>query len=380
MSRPRGLLGALGLASLGEAALRRVGPAIGAGVDEIGARAIWYRSPASRRRSSAESLGPEERMDALAKIEALYAGADLYDDPDRFFGAPRRIEPESTRVAPLSRDGVRAEVVDLAWPSRVDPFVAELAARCADVVENRTARARVFHGEGPRRPLALLVHGYRGGHYAFEERAWPIAALLRRGLDVALVQLPHHAQRARPGAGPRFPGSDPRLANEGFGQAVRDLRDLLHLAKGSWGAPAVVALGMSLGGYTVSLLGTVEPELDFVAPIIPLASLADAARDNDRLVGTPAEREAQHRALEGAYRVSSPLARSPRLGPERAIVVAAAGDRITPIAHAHRIAAHYRCELITFPGGHLLQLGRADGFRAILRRLDAVGITRGVER
>lgn len=375
MSRPRGLLGSLGLATLGEAALRRIGPTIGAGVDELGARALWYRSPASRRRSAAESLGPAERLRALDAIARAYGDAALFEEPDRFFGAPRLVVPEVRRVAPFARDGVRASVEELAWPSRVDPYVAELAARCGDVVENRTARARVYRGEGPPRPLAILVHGYRGGSYAFEERAWPVAALLRRGLDVALIQLPHHAQRARPGSGPRFPGSDPRLANEGFGQAVRDLRDLVHLARRSWGAPAVVAMGMSLGGYTVSLLGTVEPALDFVAPIIPLASLADAARDNDRLVGTPDEREAQHRALEAAYRVTSPLARAPRLDPARAIVVAAEGDRITPITHARRIAAHYACELVTFPGGHLLQLGRADGFRAILRRLEGAGIT-----
>jgi pimeloyl-ACP methyl ester carboxylesterase len=375
VSRPRGLLGSLGLAALGEAALRRVGPAIGAGVDELGARALWYRSPAARRRSAAESLGPEERMRALDAIARLYGDAALIEEPDRFFGTPRLVEPDVRRVAPFARDGARASVEELAWPSRVEPYVAELAERCGGVVENRTARARVYRGEGARRPVAILVHGYRGGGYAFEERAWPVAALLRRGLDVALIQLPHHAQRARPGSGPRFPGSDPRLANEGFGQAIRDLRDLVHLARRGWGASAVVAMGMSLGGYTVSLLGTVEPELDFVAPIIPLASLADAARDNDRLVGTPAEREAQHRALEAAYRVTSPLARAPRLDPARAIVVAAEGDRITPITHARRIAAHYGCELVTFPGGHLLQLGRADGFRAILRRLEAAGIT-----
>lgn len=362
------------LAAMGDAALRRVGPLVASTIDELGARALWYRSPASRRRSAAESLGPAARLAALDAIAAQYGDPDLIAEPDRFFGAPRQVEVERRPVGRYERDGARAEVTDVSWSSRVDPYLPELAARCAEVEENRTARARLYRGDGAARPLAVLVHGYRGGHFGFEERAWPVAGLLRRGLDVALVQLPHHGLRARPGASPRFPGSDPRLANEGFGQAVRDLRDLVHLAKGAWRAPAVVAMGMSLGGYTVSLLGTVEPALDFVAPIIPLASLADAARDNDRLVGTADERAAQHRALAAAYRVASPLARPPRVAPGRALVVAAAGDRITPIEHARQLAAHYEAELVTFPGGHLLQVGRAEGFRAILRRLRALGL------
>lgn len=354
--------------------LRRVGPSLAATIDTLGARALWYRSPASRRRSAAEALGPTARIAALEAIAAAYGDPALIDDPDRFFGVPRRVTPDVRPVGRLDRDGARAQVEDVGWASRVDPFVADLAERCGDVAENLTARARVFRGGGAARPLAILVHGYRGGHFGFEERAWPVAGLLRRGLDVALFQLPHHGLRARPGGGPRFPGSDPRLTNEGFGQAVRDLRDLVHLAKDGWGAPAVAVMGMSLGGYTTALLGTVEPAVDLVAPIIPLASLADAARDNGRLVGTDAEQAAQHRALEAAYRVTSPLARAPRLGPERAIVVAAEGDRITPLAHARRLADHYQAELVTFPGGHLLQLGRAEGFRAILRRLRSLGI------
>lgn len=365
------------LSSLGAAALRHVGPLVAAPVDELGARALWYRSAASKQRSSAEKLGPEERIVALEQVRALYDDPLLYAEPDRFFGAPRVVEPREERGAIFSRDGVRAEVVELSWPSRVEPHVAALTQRALEIVENHTVHVRWFRGPAAAggRPLAILVHGYRGGGFPFEERAWPVAALIRRGLDVALIQLPHHGLRARAGGGPRFPGSDPRMTNEGFGQAVRDLRDLVHLAKQGRGAPAVVAMGMSLGGYCVSLLATVEPTLDLVAPIIPLASLADAARDAGRLVGTPEEQAAQHVALEAVYRVASPLARPSRLAPERVLVVAAAADRITPPAHARKIAAHFAADLTTFPGGHLLQLGRAEGFRAIFERMRRLGLT-----
>jgi pimeloyl-ACP methyl ester carboxylesterase len=45
-------------------------------------------------------------------------------------------------------------------------------------------------------------------------------------------------------------------------------------------------------------------------------------------------------------------------------VLGAEGDRITPIAHARRLAEHFGAPLEVFAGGHILQFGRADAFRA----------------
>src|SRR5258708_6261513 len=81
---------------------------------------------------------------------------------------------------------------------------------------------------------------------------------------------------------PPFPGNDPRFGNEGFRQAVADLRVLMTLLR-ERGAPSVGIMGMSLGGYASALLATVQRDLAFAVPMIPLASLANAARDQGRL-------------------------------------------------------------------------------------------------
>ena len=187
--------------------------------------------------------------------------------------------------------------------------------------------------------------------------------------------LPFHAVRAR-GRSALFPSSDPRFTNEGFRQAVHDLRALADLLRDR-GASAVGVMGMSLGGYTTSLLATVMPDLAFAVPIIPLASIADFARDGGRLVGTPAEQRLQHEALEAAHRVVSPLARAPRVPSDRVLVLAAEGDRITPVSHARRIADHFGAPLELFVGGHVLQLGRASAFRSIGRMLGRLGLFEG---
>jgi len=55
------------------------------------------------------------------------------------------------------------------------------------------------------------------------------------------------------------------------------------------------------------------------------------------------------------------------------LVLAAEGDRITPIAHAERLARHFDAKLVRFAGGHLLQFGRRDAFRELRTWLRGIG-------
>jgi pimeloyl-ACP methyl ester carboxylesterase len=327
--------------------------------DRAVVRAMELRN--ARVRRPAEALPHAERMERLAQIEASYRGAT--------FEAPPPIAPRLTHV----RDEAHAvAVIDARWESRYEPHAPGVRDAYLAHEENRTAHARLFLGREPR-PAVVLLHGYMAGQWRVEERAWPIAWMLRRGLDVAIVVLPFHALRGRPGrAAPPFPGADPRFSNEGFLQAMRDIRGLIAFLRAR-GAPRVGAMGMSLGGYTTALLAAVEPELGFAVPIIPLASIADFARDQGRL-GTTEQARLQHAALEAANGIVNPLARPPLVARERLLVIGAEADAITPIAHAQRIAAHWGAPLVRIHGGHLLQFGRGDAFRAVGRMLRETGV------
>jgi pimeloyl-ACP methyl ester carboxylesterase len=319
-------------------------------------------------RARADAMAHAERMERLAEIHRLYDGAIAGDVSD-FFPTPDDRE--------LSFRPVRSGVWDASWPSAVEPFLAAVADRWLSRVENRTARARLYLAgaveDTTTRPAIVAVHGYMGGHWLLEENQWPIEWLLRRGFDVVLPVLPLHGLRAGAHRGaPGFPSADPRLTNEGFRQAVGDIRTVIRWLRRR-GAPHVGVIGMSLGGYTSALLATVTDEIDFVMPMIPLASIADFAREQGHL-GTGPQADEQHAALERANWIVSPLARPLKLPKHRALVVAAEHDRITPVAHAERIATHFDCELLTIAGGHLLQLGRSDAFRALASLLERESI------
>ncbi len=300
-----------------------------------------------------------DRLRALERLEARFRDAEL----SGFFPEPRRVVPGERRVRGLGTDG---HVTDLSWRSGFSTIDPEVSERYDSARENAVAVARRYQ-RAVGRPVVILIHGYMAGSFAFEERIWPLSRLDRAGFDVVLFTLPFHGSRVRAGRGavPEFPGEDPRLNVEGFRQAIFDLQNLV-----SWllaqGHPRVGAIGMSLGGYTAALLATVEPRLDFVVPVIPLSSLGDFAREQGSLSPNPDEAALQHALLQSIYRRVDPIARPALVPPERCLVVAAKADRVTPAAHARRLSVHLRAPLQSFYGGHLLQLGRAEVFEAVI--------------
>ena len=131
-----------------------------AAVDRMATRAAYAGSARRRQGNRAEALDHGARMDALARLEELYA-----DRGDDWFRAPREIAPRAERVRRLA-DGV---VEDLRWSSDFAPWASGVAERYLRGRENRHAAARLWrHARTDGRPAMVLVHGYLGGHHAME--------------------------------------------------------------------------------------------------------------------------------------------------------------------------------------------------------------------
>ncbi|RMH38047.1 MAG: abhydrolase domain-containing 18 [Deltaproteobacteria bacterium] len=353
-----------------EGAIRRAGEAVDRGALRVMARAM------GRGRSRRP---PGDARRRLQSIAAHYnTPANLAAD-SAFFPSPA--PPQVTETPQRPRAGA-ARAVDLAFASRWRPTVAAYVDEYASYEANLTVRARLLAAGDAPRPTAVFIHGWGGGAFWFEERAFAAAYWLRIGLDVAFVQLPFHGDRAprqAPRSGALFPSAHIVRTNEAFGQAVHDVRALLaHLRQR--GAPVVGVMGMSLGGYVTALLATVEPDLAFAIPIIPAADMARLMwRRSDR---SPQRRRAERvgvdrTLLSDAFRVHAPLRREPVVPWERRMIVAGRSDRITPPDQARDLWTHWGQPAIHwFPGGHLAQIGRGDAFRAIRRHLAGLGLAR----
>jgi pimeloyl-ACP methyl ester carboxylesterase len=332
-----------------------------AGFDRAVTLAVRMGLPPSEE-SAPLDWGNEARLAFLERLVLRYDALDFA----QFFPEPRAIEPMALEEGFAARHLRRT---DLAWPSAYEPFLPEVREQYQSTLENQLGLARLFRRDRPR-PVAILIHGYLMGRLPLDERIWPIARFDELGLDSALVVLPFHGRRADPArtGRPEFPGRDPRIANEGFRQITGEIGSLSAWLRRA-GHPAVGVIGMSLGGYAAALAATVVENLDFVVPIIPLASLADFAFEQGSLSESPELRAREHALLERAYAPASPLARKPLVTPERVLVLGGKADRITPLSHARRLAHHFRAPLAAWHGGHLLQLGRNEAYDRIAELL-----------
>lgn len=329
----------------------------------------------ARRSPDRERVAREDhdaRLAELARVTDAYSDPAYLDDPSRFFAAPSPVDPAQTPVRALP--GGAGAVVDLAWASAFEPVHAVPRDEYLGCAENRTARARVWLHPSPRAAI-VCVHGYLGGRWSIEEPAFSAPWLHGLGLDVAFTLLPFHGGRCPSGRQGMFPGRDPWRTVEGFAQAVHDLRALVGWLRAR-GAPSVTLFGMSLGAYTSALTATVCDDVDQAVLMIPLASLADAYVEHREGRDDRAPEWLRPR-IDEAFRVVSPLARPARVRGGDALVLAAGGDRITRRSHAENLRAHFDADLEVFPGGHILQAGRAKAFGATARFLAGRGVIAG---
>ena len=321
--------------------------------------------------------------DARARMLEL---ARLYSDgtlghPSRFFPEPT---PADVQLRPAGDGPLGTQVVDLSYRSDYVPFLAAARAGYLAVSENLTAHARWWTSDRGR-PTIVLLHGWGGGNFWLEQRAFAVPYWLRHGYDVVAFQLPFHGERApdvggmvRSGA--LFPSPNPLRTNEGFGHAIYDLRALAMFLRAR-GASAVGAMGMSLGGYTTSLWASVAGPadaggVDFAVAMIPAVSMADLMWRHGE--DSPVRRRAAKAGVTGellaeVFAVHAPLTRAPRVPEGARFVIAGRGDRITPPDQALALAAHWGVEPLWFDGGHLAQVGRGDALRTVRRALGTLG-------
>lgn len=317
---------------------------------------------------------PRKLDDARARLLEVAARYEpAIAEPSLFFPVPERAEITETRAG----DGPEhTRVTDLRFASSYTPYFAEYRDEHQGYAENLIAHARRYAIPGVTRPTIVMLHGWGGGAYWLEERAFVVPYWLRQGFDVVLFQLPFHGHRVPAGRarGAMFPSANVVRTNEAWGQAIHDLRALRGWLEDK--GAAVGVMGMSLGGYTTALWASLDDRLAFAVPIIPAVDFADLMWRHGE--DSPARRRAAKAGVSGdllreAFAVHAPTTRAPKLAHERLMIVAGRGDRITPPDQAERLWKHWNEPAIHwFAGGHLAQVGRADGLRAIRRHLDAL--------
>lgn len=272
--------------------------------------------------------------------------------------------PSACDMAALGRLGA-PEVVDLApapaWNGYgVQEFRFPSPVECTRD-ENRWVHGRLLTA-APGAPWTLVVHGYSQG--AIPPHGFGIfqdiqaQALLRRGLNVALVALPYHMNRRRAGHGSGEGFFSPVMAETqaAFRQAAADAIALVRWLQERSGRRAAV-WGTSLGGNIAGMVATQVADLAAVVLMEPLNNPGDTLRTlySGREIRQALERAGVAPDLLTQYLAPvAPGTYPPAVPPERILFVSPLWDRVIPFPFQNAFwEAWGRPERITVDGGHL---------------------------
>jgi len=309
-------------------------------------------------------------LPAMRTAVAPYLSGPLREEPRRFFAfldAPA--EPIEPRTA-YHRTRPGGAVVGRRFPIDYQPWDRRHAAPADEILVEHWVHER----QAPRATV-LAVHGFAMGTPRLDAWALFAAAWFERGLDVALLTLPHHGARAggRRFSGQGFADPNPARLHENVRQAVYEMHVVRAWLRATSGRP-VGLLGLSLGGYLSALTAGLVDDLDFVIPMVPPACIGELAW---HMLGARGAAGFYDRAeLRAMFRLHSPLA-YPLCGDRRrALIIAGRGDRIVPPEHPHALWEHWgRPDIHWFSGSHLAPFGRQRIIAAVtdhLRRLDVL--------
>lgn len=275
-------------------------------------------------------------------------------------------DPASYHVTPPPLDQVRSEHVRsvfgshrrIHFESGYAPHPGEPGGeRYLSWEANRTAHAWLFEHPGAPRPWLVCVPGYRMGSPLADRLGFRVNWLHRRlGLNVAVPVMPLHGPR-RIGRrnGDHFLSGDFVDTIHAHTQSVWDIRRLIGWLRRRR-AEQVGVYGVSLGGYTTSLLAAVEDDMELVIVGIPATDFVGlleahmpefATRWAGRL-GFPFDE------LRRILRVISPLAIPARVPHDRRFIYAGSVDSLVHPSQALALWEHWdRPQMNWYDGSHV---------------------------
>ncbi len=288
--------------------------------------------------------------------EVLRHGSELNDlTDDELFHQPRKLSQVDVQAVERPK-GVEGGIFErLEWHSLYQSKAVPAPSNNDRVV------AWYWRHEQKPRPTIVLVHGFLAPWWEVNEFYLGIRFLYNLGCDVVLKTLPHHGPRSRsanPVSGMGFFSGGVEALNHSVVQSTYDIRTLMDFLQAS-GVEKFGLSGVSLGGYTSSLMAGLDDRFEFVMPLMPLISIPDAMMEwkpLDRVAKTIMRRyNVAMQEVRNTMAFHSPLARPALLPSERLQIIAGMGDCLASPKHAETLQQHWgNCSLHWHAGAHAL--------------------------
>ncbi len=325
---------------------------------------------------------PEPDELARAASELAAAGRQFEErgwlaDPAAFHRTPPPLDDGALSLRPARWWRERYEL--LTAPSRYRPRSDDPGSdRWSPGAPDRPFQAALLRhdraGRRSARPWVVCIHGFGTGTPQADFLAFHVRRLRDElGADVALPVLPLHGPR-RQADSPQMLSYDLVRSIHALAQAVWDVRRLVRWIRSTSDGP-VVLYGVSLGGYTASLVAGLEP-VDAVVAGVPAVDLPAlfARHSPDPLARTARSAGLLGPEADRAFRVVSPLSFEPLAPHEHRTIYAGLGDRFVPARQPVSLWEHWgHPRLRWYPGGHIGFLWSRPVNELLTERLEALG-------
>lgn len=293
------------------------------------------------------------------------------------FPAPTSVPRVLARPANVIAERIaHGNVENIEFASSFEAVNPALRQQWRSLRNNNVVRAQHWrHGDGPR-PTLCVIHGFLGSPYLLNGLFFSLPWYYKSGYDVLLYTLPFHGRRAEkksPFSGYGYFAHGLTGFAEAMAQAVHDFRSLVNYLQHT-GVDRIALTGISLGGYTSSLIASVDDRLEAVIPNCPVVTpiqLFDDWFPASVLVSLGLRiGQIGRDELSAALSYHCPLNYQPMVAMDRRLIITGLGDRFAPPGQAEMLWEHWdRCALHWFPGSHLMHISQLEYLRRMTQFL-----------
>lgn len=301
----------------------------------------------------------------------FYAELGALHDPERSFPRPTSMPTvRRKRANHVAQAVANGPVEALAFDSPFEAVNPALRSFWKTLDRNNVAHAQHWrHADGPR-PTLCVIHGFLASPYLLNGLFLQLPWFYQAGFDILLYTLPFHGARASrlsPFSGHGFFSHGLTGVAEAMAQAVHDFRIFVDYLE-STGVEQIGVTGISLGGYTTSLIGSVDDRMKVVMPNVPVVDIGALVQQwfpASTVVEAGLNWGGIDREIsDGSLAYSSALNYQPLVPKERRLIITGLGDRLAPPEQSLRLWRHWdRPAMHWFPGNHLLHVSQPDYLR-----------------
>jgi len=288
-----------------------------------------------------------------------------------------RIEEREAPLLAYHPDGIPHCVLRFSSPYvAIDPALRETYTRHER--SHRSVAQYWYHPNKKPRKTLIFLHGFLADAYWFNSAMFSLQWFWKKGYDIVLMTLPFHGVRARqfdPFSGFGLFAHGLGHFNEAMLQAVCDVRVLVSWLQAR-GAPSVGISGLSLGGYLSALTASVDDRLAFCIPnscvVSPVDMMMEWAPVSWAGSALLKHNGISIRDLRHGMALHCPLSWTPRLPPERLMIIGGAGDRLVAPRYIDLLHRHWAGSTQQwFPGNHIVHLHQGSYLRRMRKFMDA---------